>query len=456
MPFRSSTVPRALGLLGIPVHDTTLANAVLNINSPGPDGKTRFVLTADTALIRACEADVEISRILCEAEMVLCTDRGVARAAARVGVPLIETFEEPELLDTVFAHAAPQKRRIFLLDDNMEHLEAVARAAAAAHPGLEIVGTSTPGEGSLLEFSPDAIAERLREAGADLLVVGLPRPDRDKWIAMNYRALGVPCILGIDLVLAGLEDRRRSRGGGLRGHLDDFGTVWRGLRAHSSACRPLRSPARIGDWQIRSEAGALRLIAPPDIEGPVSEVPIAAVTGQPRGAMTILDLEALERIGPAGLGTLFTVARACFRQGTVLRSRSARGAVADCFRLFALDRIFPSADGDPVRTAAVASQVVTGGFTVRCRPPVELTATTAPAFRSAVEEGWAANGDALRLVAEMQSVRFMDSSGLGTLLAMRRLAESRPGGRFVVEGVGGNVRTVIRLAQLDGVFGLND
>jgi len=388
--------------------------------------------------------------------MVLCTDRGIARAAGRVGVPLIESFEEQELLDTIFSHAAPVRRRIFLLDEDVGALEEFRRVAVAAHPGLEIVGVTSPGEGSLLDLPPTVLAGQVRQAGTELLIVGLPRPNRDKWIAMHYRDLGVPCILGIDLLLNGMEDRRRNRTGSLRGHLDDFGTVWRGLRAHSAACRPLRSVSGAGDWQLRSEAGALRLIAPADIEGVISDVPIAAISGQNRGATTLLDLTAIKQIGPAGLGTLFTVARACFRQGTLLRSRGVHGALADCFRLFALDRIFPSSDGDPVRTSPVASEVVTGGFTVRCRPPVELTTTTAPAFRASVEEGWASNPDALRLIAEMQAVRFMDSSGLGTLLALRRLAEVRPGGRFVVEGVTGNVRTVIRLAQLDGVFGLTD
>jgi anti-anti-sigma factor len=51
-------------------------------------------------------------------------------------------------------------------------------------------------------------------------------------------------------------------------------------------------------------------------------------------------------------------------------------------------------------------------------------------------------------------VNFIDSSGLGVLVAARKLVQSRPDGAFELRGANANVRNVITLARMDQFLGL--
>ena len=83
--------------------------------------------------------------------------------------------------------------------------------------------------------------------------------------------------------------------------------------------------------------------------------------------------------------------------------------------------------------------------------PTELTAANAAAWRSRVDMAWPREPRALIMV-DAGGARFMDSAGIGWLIATRKRAmdEGRP---FQAIGFGGPVRKVLRLARVDGFFG---
>ena len=85
------------------------------------------------------------------------------------------------------------------------------------------------------------------------------------------------------------------------------------------------------------------------------------------------------------------------------------------------------------------------------RAPTELDALTAPAFRDHL--AMLLSYGAESLVIEMHDVEFVDSSGMGALVAARKLAAERGGGLWL-HGVRERVAASLRLAGLTDFLGV--
>lgn len=79
----------------------------------------------------------------------------------------------------------------------------------------------------------------------------------------------------------------------------------------------------------------------------------------------------------------------------------------------------------------------------------EVDLRTSPQLRSAVTERIA--DKPARVIVELGGVSYMDSSGVGTLVYLKREAE-RAGCRLVLAGLQPRVRAVFEIAQLDRFF----
>ncbi len=84
--------------------------------------------------------------------------------------------------------------------------------------------------------------------------------------------------------------------------------------------------------------------------------------------------------------------------------------------------------------------------------PAELTAANAGEFKAGLDAAWgAADGDVAGVVVDAAAVRFLDSAGLGALVALRKRALPLPGG-FRCFGFQGGARQTLRVARLEACF----
>lgn len=87
------------------------------------------------------------------------------------------------------------------------------------------------------------------------------------------------------------------------------------------------------------------------------------------------------------------------------------------------------------------------------RAPTELDALSAPGFRDHLATLLSYGGHSI--VVEMHDVAFIDSSGMGALVAARKLAAERGGG-LQLHGVGERVAAALRLAGLTEFLGVTE
>jgi anti-sigma B factor antagonist len=90
-----------------------------------------------------------------------------------------------------------------------------------------------------------------------------------------------------------------------------------------------------------------------------------------------------------------------------------------------------------------------GGVSAVVRPTGRLTMVTAPELRSAVADAVAAGH--VRIVVDLGSCEFIDSSGLGAIIGGLKKAR-QAGGDLRIAGVGTQVATVLQLTNLDRVL----
>jgi len=462
--------PKTVVLLGIPFHDVTMDETLAEIDRIVFERTPRYIVTANLDFAAQASRDVELQRILLDAHLVLCDGTPLVWTSRWLKAPLRERVAGSDLTPRLAAHAAERGYRLFFLGSNEAILAQAKAKLEAEYPGLNICGVYAPPYARLLDLDCAVIAEHIRAARPDILLVALGAPKQEKWISMHYRDLQVPCSIGIGASLdfvagkysrapvwmqrSGLEwvyrliqEPRRL----LSRYAFDLNFFARALAAQAWYQRE-RSGAKL-EIELAPEAAELavyrwsgRADAAAVVAGrlPVPE----PVGGQ---AHVLLDLAGVTFIDSTGLGLMLKGFKKCKKAGGALVLLCPGKVVLDLVATLNLTRLLPVAwTPDKAREAArMASaelhpecQARGGAVLVRCRG--ELTASGAVRLLELVEKECGSKD--VRL--DLAELHFIDSAGLQCLLRLRKIAEERGGG-LTIAGANENVRNVLALAKLD-------
>jgi N-acetylglucosaminyldiphosphoundecaprenol N-acetyl-beta-D-mannosaminyltransferase len=227
--------------------------------------------------------DVELQRILLEADLVLCDGTPLLWASRWLGNPLPERAAGSDVVPLLIRAAAEKGHRIFLLGAGPNVAAEAADRLQKQHPTLAIAGHYSPPFHDLLDMDFAEIARQVKAARPDILFVSFGCPKQEKWIAMHYHLLGVPVLLGVGATLdfiAGRikrapaimqrtgteciyrlaqEPRRLARryAGDLRSFVPSIARQWWNLRAPPgpSPTEESMTSVRTSDWQQVRVAG---------------------------------------------------------------------------------------------------------------------------------------------------------------------------------------------------------
>jgi N-acetylglucosaminyldiphosphoundecaprenol N-acetyl-beta-D-mannosaminyltransferase len=472
--------PRSVVILGVPFHDLIMEEAVAEIVRLVDARRPRYVATANLDFAARASEDVELQRILLEAELVLCDGQPLVWASRRAGTPLRERVAGSDLVPRLAEEAANRNWSLYFLGGEPDSLAAALDRLRTRHPTLRVDGYAPPFR-PLLEMDHDDLAARIRTARPDLLFVAFGCPKQEKWIYMHYQRLGVPVSIGVGATVDFLAGRYRRAPRWAQA----IGAEWvvrlmqeprrlfhrywfdllffiRATRAERQARRrpgpdavapaplptPLVSPVRIVAWPAEVTASSL-------LNGLVP-----SVVAEP-GRVLVLDLSAVRFLDSSGLGALVRGYRQHAQSGGALVLLRPSAPVRQLLRTVRLDRLLPSVEdaNDAIRAAGLrppSDGLAPGPGEVVLALTGDLTASAARGLGVWIEENWALQRGATRLRLDLRAVNFIDSSGLGLLLRARRLVSERPGAQLVLTGANANVRNVVALAKLGAVLPLED
>ncbi len=193
--LQNGRLPSAI--LGIPFDCVTIPEALDAIEGMVQSRRPHQLVTANVDFLVQSLTDVELRRIMVEADLVLCDGTPLVWASRWLGHALPERVAGADLVPLLLERAAQQSFRVFFLGGKTEVTARAVQRLNQRLPELQIAGHYSPPFAPLLEMDHQEIRRRIRAAKPDIIFVSFGCPKAEKWIAMNYQALGVPVCVGV-------------------------------------------------------------------------------------------------------------------------------------------------------------------------------------------------------------------------------------------------------------------
>jgi len=190
---------RRVNIDGLLFDDVTMDEATARIVELAKmRDQPRYVCTGNLDHLAIAAEDVEFRRAYENADLVVADGAPVVWLARLGGAPLRERVAGSDLFWNLGPASAEHGIRLFLLGGAPGAADVAKAILELRYPGAQVVGTCCP---PVTRFGTrevqDRIAEVIRSAKPDVLLVALGAPKQEKWIAANKDRVGVPVAIGV-------------------------------------------------------------------------------------------------------------------------------------------------------------------------------------------------------------------------------------------------------------------
>ena len=183
-----------IDVLGVSFDNVTLNEAVA-VGARLTEGpETGYVVTPNPEFILEARKNPAFARVLAEAALTVPDGIGVIYASKILGTPLQEKVAGIAFASGLMAEMAGKGKRLFLLGAKPGIAELAAGNLMAQYPGLVVCGTH---DGYFKAEENEAIAEEIRNTGADVVFVCLGAPKQEFWMAQYGSATGAHLLVGL-------------------------------------------------------------------------------------------------------------------------------------------------------------------------------------------------------------------------------------------------------------------
>ena len=472
--------PQTVVVLGTPFHNVTFPEAVEWVRARIAARRPAYIATANVDFLMQAWRDPELQRILLEADLVVADGVPILWMSRLLGPALRERVTGSDLVPLLSEMAAANGYSIFNLGGAPGVPEKAAEVLTSRFPGLRVAGCYSPPKADILDMNHQEILARLEQARPDLLFIAYGAPKQEKFANMHVRQWSVPVAMGIGGsldFLAGAQKRapklvqrmalewlwrmfsdpRRLVGRYIKNILFFFSAAVRllgirlssnrhgggedqtaratlGAAAHVEPFERLRTAAQAAAFQSRMAALAAHTAVALDLCGTdwLSSLDMGAllrVAGRFRQQGRIVVL--------FGLGARIERLLAFCRLNAYLELASSAGAAAQRIAQFAVTSMDVRIEQD-----------ATGRATLRLPP--ELTAVNAGQVERHVADT-ASLETAPGWVVEASATRFVDSTGIGLLVRLKKRA-SDLGIPVRFTGWQPRVLQTLRIARVEAVL----
>jgi N-acetylglucosaminyldiphosphoundecaprenol N-acetyl-beta-D-mannosaminyltransferase len=468
-------------MLGVPFDKVTTGDTLNRIRAMIESGRPHYAATANVDFTVQALGDVELRRILAEADLVLCDGMPLVWASGILGNALPERVAGSDLVPELLAEAEREGWRVYFLGGTDDSLARAAEKVRAKHPNLQLVGTYSPPFSPLLDMDQDAILQRIHAARPDILLVAFGCPKQEKWINMNYRRTGVPFSIGVGATidfLAGsvrraprwmqrsglewifrlLQEPRRL----VRRYITDLGVFshaivrqWWSLRRNNTDLQPPsttpKPPVDLGDLLLLQLTGNLDTAA----IAQNCDLWTSLIAG---GRPIAIDLSGVGFVDSTGAGLLLSLNKQARAHGRHLVLVAPAAPVLDALRLMRVEGFFNIVPD--LAAVRILLQERTGETNVISRsgpngtPEMlawqgDITAETEEVvWRMTLEALDQAHRHSPSVEIHLGRVRFIDSSGVRAMVRLRKDARRR-GIHLRFTEVPPAVANVLRILRLE-------
>lgn len=169
--------------------------------------RSHHIITVNVAILMTAKGDAKLANAIEKADLVVVDGKPLVWTSKWLGVKVPEKVSGVDLMRRLLAVGNERGLSVFLLGTTQERLDVLERVIRAKYPSVTIAGTRN---GYFKEPDYPAITKQIRDAKADLLLVGMPAPFKEIWCEEHREELATPAILGVGGafdVLAGFVPR---------------------------------------------------------------------------------------------------------------------------------------------------------------------------------------------------------------------------------------------------------
>ncbi|HVH46964.1 MAG TPA: WecB/TagA/CpsF family glycosyltransferase [Labilithrix sp.] len=169
--------------------------------------KSHHIVTVNVAILMMARNDAKLTNAIERADLVVVDGKPLVWTSKWLGSAVPEKVSGVDLMRRLLQAGDDRGLSIFLLGTTQERLDVLERVIRAKYPNVVIAGTRN---GYFKEPDYAAVTKQIRDAKADLLLVGMPAPFKEIWCEEHREALSTPAILGVGGafdVLAGFVPR---------------------------------------------------------------------------------------------------------------------------------------------------------------------------------------------------------------------------------------------------------
>jgi exopolysaccharide biosynthesis WecB/TagA/CpsF family protein/anti-anti-sigma factor len=352
-------------ILGVPFDHVTISQAIKTIEQMITTRRPHYIATANVDFLVQSLEDQELRRILVEADLILCDGTPLVWVSRWLGNPLPERVAGADLVPQLLEVAADKGYRVFFLGGKPEVATRAVERLRGKYPEIQIAGHHSPPFAPLEKMDHEGIARRIRDAQPDILLVSFGCPKAEKWISLNYQALGVPVSMGVGATIDFLAGEVKRAPVWMQG----IGLEW--------VFRLLQEPSRLGPrygkdlrrfgWAIARQLQAVNAARASDETGlgltatfTLQVVRITAPGHLDRSVLMrdlpsrfyvhaqdcVIDLSRTRAIDSTGLGWLTRLYRNQRSAGRKLILLAPLSPVRRCLRTIGLDSLLTIAEGE--------------------------------------------------------------------------------------------------------------
>ncbi len=182
-----NSLPKRVEVMGVPVDPWTMAQTVGRTKELVESGAFAHLIGVNADKLLQMRDDPWMDACVRRCEVVNADGASMVMAARRLGSPVPERVAGVDLMAELCALAEREGYRVFLLGAKREIVERTRDALLGEYPGLDVVGVR---DGYFGEGEFDAVAEEVRDSGAQVTFVGITSPKKERLIE-RFRELGL-------------------------------------------------------------------------------------------------------------------------------------------------------------------------------------------------------------------------------------------------------------------------
>ncbi|HEX8004625.1 MAG TPA: WecB/TagA/CpsF family glycosyltransferase [Mycobacteriales bacterium] len=181
-------------VFGLPLDALTLDETVERVAELVESGEPHQHVVLNAAKVVLCEDDPEMRDIVSSCALVNADGQAVVWAARLLGHKVPERVAGIDLMDAVLARSASAEWPVYFLGATDDVVNKVVEVEALRHTGLKVAGHRN---GFWTADEEAQVVADIAASGAKVLLVAVPTPRKERFLARHMDALGVPFQMGV-------------------------------------------------------------------------------------------------------------------------------------------------------------------------------------------------------------------------------------------------------------------